>query len=129
MRNPYGSEQYNGPFSDYSREMTRKVRNELGHTKDVYDGVFYMDFDTFKYQLSSEINVSLYNSYKTSRVEATWDRTSAGFANLKWTVRNGAKQDVAVTLDMLSDRMFPRGCDTSDMSEKLLLRMTTSNGQ
>lgn len=44
IRNPWGSKEWNGPYSDGSREMTPELRAELNH-KDADDGTFYMSYE------------------------------------------------------------------------------------
>lgn len=43
LKNPHGSagKEWNGPFSDESRYMTQKIREELKHEKK-NDGIFWM---------------------------------------------------------------------------------------
>jgi hypothetical protein len=45
IRNPWSKEKYYGDYSDESPEMTDEVREELGHTSDMKDGVFYMTIE------------------------------------------------------------------------------------
>lgn len=47
LRNPHASEKYTGPWSDDSNEM-KNAAEELGHTLDKGDGVFYMNVNSFK---------------------------------------------------------------------------------
>lgn len=51
IRNPWGEEQYTGPWSDKSSEMTPEAREALG-TPDKNDGIFWMDLATFKSHFS-----------------------------------------------------------------------------
>ena len=81
-----------------------------------------MDMTAFKADFSG-IQLAMYEDWKTSSVNATWDRTTADIANLKWGLSNAAAQDVAVTLDMYNSRMFPRGCKDADMPEYQFFRL------
>ena len=46
MRNPWGSHEWNGDWSDKSPLWTDKLKAELGY-KDEDDGIFWMDINDF----------------------------------------------------------------------------------
>ena len=46
IRNPWGTETYNGPWSDTSDKWTQELREEVGHTNPG-DGFFYIDINSY----------------------------------------------------------------------------------
>lgn len=96
MRNPWGSEDYIGPWSDSSDQMTEAVRNELGHVK-ANDGVFYMDMDAF-FATFRSMTVATYQDWKQTITHHTWDRTSF---DAEWSIENPVDQDVVLMIDMV----------------------------
>lgn len=48
LRNPWGSGEWNGRWSDKSAEWTPELRREIGFDGDHDDGIFWMDFNDFK---------------------------------------------------------------------------------
>jgi hypothetical protein len=59
VRNPWGSEVYNGPWSRNSSEWTTANRKEIneegpGDANDLNEGIFYMDINSYRqdFQLS-----------------------------------------------------------------------------
>ena len=47
IRNPWGSEGYNGPYSDASDLWTDETKAEVNLVNDLQDGYFFCDLDTF----------------------------------------------------------------------------------
>ena len=47
LRNPWGSGEWNGRWSDKSSEWTADLRRQVGFDGDKDDGIFWMDFDEF----------------------------------------------------------------------------------
>ena len=125
IRNPWGSEDYTGPYSD--GKLTTAQKTELGHvSKD--DGVFFMDIATFQADFS-DVQFALYEDWTVDTQEATWDRTTADISNLSWTVLNSKTQDVVVNVDMVNKRHFPRGCSSADMPEYQFFHVKGSDGR
>lgn len=55
--------------------MTDSVIQELGHTEDKGDGVFYMDMESFFDDFNS-MDVAAYQDWKQTSTDHEWDRTS-----------------------------------------------------
>lgn len=47
LRNPWGSHEWNGDWSDKSKKWTSKLKKELNYV-DADDGSFWMSFDDFQ---------------------------------------------------------------------------------
>ena len=48
VRNPWGSEDYEGPYGDKSDLWTDALRQETGSVNNMQDGIFWMDIATYK---------------------------------------------------------------------------------
>jgi hypothetical protein len=126
VRNPWGSEGYNGPWNDNSSEM-RNAKNALGHTTGG-DGTFWMPLDTFHKTFYNTI-VGEYRNWATDAKKVNWNRTTAGRSSLKWTTTNTQQQDVVFGIQGPSRRHFMQdGCKSRYRMESLQFRITNSNG-
>lgn len=47
MRNPWGSEQYTGPFSDGDGAWTDAIKTAVGYEDQSNEGIFFMDLDSY----------------------------------------------------------------------------------
>ena len=47
MRNPWGSEQYNGPWNDEDTQWTADFKKQANLSVDKSDGVFYMSVEDY----------------------------------------------------------------------------------
>jgi len=64
MRNPWGKERYDGPWSDDDSRWTDDFKKQAKLVS-ANDGVFYMTVDDFK-KAFTIYNVAQYGTYKTS---------------------------------------------------------------
>lgn len=64
MRNPWGREEYTGPFSDKGSKWTDAWKKEAGWV-DKDDGAFFMPLDDFIYAMD-DVAVLMYQDWKTS---------------------------------------------------------------
>ena len=48
LRNPWGSGEWNGDWSDQSPLWTEELRSQVGFDGSRDDGIFWMDFNDFK---------------------------------------------------------------------------------
>ena len=48
LRNPWGSGEWNGDWSDKSPLWTDEIRGQVDFYSDKDDGIFWMDFDDFR---------------------------------------------------------------------------------
>ena len=126
LRNPWGKEDYEGPWSDVSSEMTDSVRQELSHEKNTKDGVFYVDMATFKTYFS-EVQVAFFQDWQTSLLSESSNRATDS-AKRSWNVQNTATQNVSITLDMHNDRLFPNGCNSAEKRDLWFFALYSSSG-
>ena len=67
LRNPWGTMEWNGDWSDKSNKWTADAKAALKYTDSKDDGIFWMPFETyFKYYATTAINYIRPNYYYTS---------------------------------------------------------------
>lgn len=67
LRNPWGTMEWNGAWSDKSSKWTADAKTALKYTDSKDDGIFWMPFETyFKYYATTAINYIRPNYYYTS---------------------------------------------------------------
>jgi hypothetical protein len=85
MRNPYGNEKFNGPWSDEdTARWTAEAKSYLGHAAND-DGTFWMRFSDF-HRLFKHTSIGMYHNWNRDVVRAGWDRTASGLAKFSWKV-------------------------------------------
>jgi len=104
VRNPWGVERYNGPWSDGSNLWTDEYEKQVG-LKKANDGVFFMPFSVFK-EVFSMFGIAMY--------EPKWEMSTTVIRTKekedKIRFNNPTKQDVIVHFDGDSDRYKPKSC-------------------
>ena len=105
MRNPWGSEGYNGPWNDKDhRRWTDSMKSKAGHTN-ADDGVFFLPVETFHVAFS-HYYVGMYQDWKTS----TWTNSKASKIH-RSTITSSVDQDAVLTLRWIARRRYPlAGC-------------------
>lgn len=94
LRNPWGTEQYTGPWNDNDTvNMTPEVKAALGYTS-ANDGIFFMRIEDFKPFVNSVVT-ALYQDWKTSVVQEKWNRVES-IMTRKWSITNPVQQDVSL---------------------------------
>jgi hypothetical protein len=123
IRNPWGAEEYKGPWSDKSSEWTTDARTALGSVvKD--DGIFWIPLTSFK-SLFSLFTIALYQDWLQAKKEVAWTRSS-DLPSI--TITNTKKQRAVVGLTGNSNRMFrDSSCSTPKMIDDLLFFLENSN--
>jgi len=106
MRNPWGSEGYNGPWSDKDhRRWTDSMRLKAGHTQ-ADDGIFLLPVETFRVAFTYYY-VGMYQDWKTS----TWTNSKPGKTH-RSTISSSVDQDAVLTLRWIARRRHPQvGCE------------------
>ena len=96
VRNPWGSYEYNGTFSDSDTvNMNAATQQKLGHTLHNNDGTFYMPWGLYV-QVFTMTSIGRYNANdKYAVVDAVWDRQKHAKMNaLTFSLNNPVEQDV-----------------------------------
>ena len=92
MRNPWGSETYNGEWHDGDRRWTRDLKNQVGLVKD-NDGTFFMPFDAFR-QAFDDLQLVMYQDWVTESIDIT-----SRSQTLKYYIESDIDQDAIITID------------------------------
>jgi hypothetical protein len=78
LRNPYGKDKFNGPWSDGDNtRWTADAKAKLGHAAND-DGTFWMRFGDF-HRLFKYTEVGMYYNWNRDVLRDGWDRTTSGF--------------------------------------------------
>jgi hypothetical protein len=130
MRNPWGREEYNGPWSDKdTARWTAEAKNKLGHDLDKWDGTFWMRFSDF-HRIFKSTMVGMYADWHRDYKRVEWDRTDAGIAKLSWNVKVSKKQWVVFGVQGPTERHFMNpDCDSRFQMENLIFYVNDSNGK
>jgi hypothetical protein len=98
MRNPWGKESYDGPWSDKDSRWTDDFKKQA-HLKVANDGVFYMTLKDFKVAFTV-YNVAQYSNYKsfsTANVKGPGKKHFRRFTS-------SVEQEVVVSVDYQNSR-------------------------
>jgi hypothetical protein len=112
LRNPWAEETYTGPYNDKDDQWTEELLKQVDHLSK-NDGSFFMPVASFKENFESFF-IAMYEDWNTSSLDATWDRTST---KQTFNVTNPVEQGVVFGLEMYNNRLFPNGCDESEMMD------------
>lgn len=63
MRNPWGSMEWNGDWSDGSKKWTPKIRQQLNYNSNEDDGIFWMDVKDYIKEFSETSVNYLHDNY------------------------------------------------------------------
>lgn len=116
LRNPWAKEKYTGPWNDNDSNWTEEFFNQVNHTNND-DGVFFMPMINYKEGFDGSY-FAMYEDWKVDTIDTAWDRSTK---NLVWNITNPVQQDVVVGMEMYTNRLFPHGCDESEMMDMLAL--------
>jgi len=110
IRNPWGREGYNGPWSDGSNLWTDEYEKQVGLTK-ANDGAYFMPFSIFK-EVFSMFSIAMYEPKweMSTTVFQTTNEKEQGGKEQKIPFNNPTKQDVIVHFDGDLDRYKPSSC-------------------
>jgi len=104
MRNPWGSEEWTGPWSDKSNLWTPELRKQLDLRPDLNDGIFHMDLNDFKQNFNT-VEICMYRDvyqYTSYRVPKTGNKKHTTYFRMKVFVDG----EYSVTVNQLSTRPF-----------------------
>jgi len=114
MRNPWGSTEYNGTFSDFDTvNMNAATVAALGHVIGNNDGDFWMTSAEY-YKYFSYAGIGQWgDADQYTVVDSVWDRTKS-MLSLSWTLNNTIQQDVYVGVATSQGRNFMTDACTTD---------------
>lgn len=118
LRNPWGSGEWSGKWSDKSEEWTADLRQQAGFEGDRDDGIFWMDFDDFKeiygfwsvnkYIDGAKFNHKLVNkSYSAEEFKARYKKSE--FSLFRVVTQEDGFHTFAVS--QYGNRLLPRRSD------------------
>ena len=124
LRNPWGTEQYTGPYSD--SQLTAAQIQELDHVIGD-DGVFWIDMNTF-FLVMNWSNIAMYENWNTSKLDATWNRSNSNLNN--WNYVNSQTQDVVIGIETYGQKQFAntRTCNTPEMPDQVIFSLKDTSG-
>lgn len=103
MRNPWGSEKYEGPWSDNDSKWTADYKSQAGLVA-ADDGKFFMALKDFKYAFTS-FHILMYQDWKKSQIVVKG--TGKQFDSF---ATSPAAQAVVISFDYENERQTPAGC-------------------
>lgn len=104
MRNPWGSEQYNGPWNDEDTQWTADFKKQANLSVDKSDGVFYMSVEDYP-KAFTNLAIVHYRDWKKEQQDLGDVKS-----DLSYVIDNTKQQDIAVSIDAYTDRMTPATC-------------------
>lgn len=110
LRNPWGSEQYTGPFKDDGDEWTDAWKQEAGLVV-ADDGIFHMPIDDFVKPFSDDYSILMYRddwNTETTRITGTGQV-------FKQSITSECDQDIVLTFEYQNPRQIPKGCEQPDL--------------
>jgi len=121
MRNPWGTELYNGDWSDKSTKWTAALKKEVGLVNNMNDGFFYISLKDFKASFPEMlINLNpgdMFSSYflrldddGTKASKCVENKTSTKCRRHTLTLKSDVAQTVYLTAHVWGDRYYPKKC-------------------
>ena len=123
IRNPWGSEDFKGKWSDGSSEWTEKFKSEVEYENNKKDGIFFMEINDYKMQVEEtyhNFDVSDWHSaYFLKLNDDTQPLETPVFDD--WicgndctthtlTIKSSVAQDVWITAHQVDQRAIPKVC-------------------
>jgi hypothetical protein len=123
MRNPWGTENYYGPWSDKSSKWTAEYKSQVNYVN-ANDGKFFLPASLF-FSTYTDASVAIYDTgLKKSSISDSY--AFKNYNGKKYKVVNPTDQAVYITADMLSGRNVPRG--SCDPKNSFVLYFKTASG-
>ena len=128
LRNPWGTEQYTGPYNDNDAvNMTAEVKAALGYVS-ANDGVFFMRIEDFKAYVNSVV-VALYRDWQSTTIQTSWKRGVEVITAKTWTLTNPVVQDVSVGMIGAQQRhMMDAACAAPEKVDNILFGVKDAAG-
>ena len=140
-RNPWGVESYVGPWSDEDARWTKELLQEVNHSLNKEDGLFFMDLDTlfaeFEYVTANYNTEGWSYDYHLQVDDNSQDKGGEcwymkGCTPHTVKVRSEVAQDVFITVHTWDDRGRPDSCKSkiplSQRTEYNIFGGPTDNG-
>lgn len=109
MRNPWGSEEYHGDWSDKSTLWTADFKQQA-HYEDKDDGIFFVPLDQWRQDWAS-ISVCHYQDWNETSLEGSPATFVEGGQHSAWlSVELTEDQDAMFECTQTQSRLFPPGC-------------------
>ena len=116
LRNPLHKEKYTGPWHEDDGRWTNAYKVAAGYTQ-AQDNFFFMPLDAFK-QMFRELTV-----VETNNLAITQTKTKSTGQKFSYSIQSPANQSEAIiTLDYLTPRMYPAGCEKPDVKYSISLK-------
>ena len=106
IRDPWGTEQYDGPWNDKDENWSTQLRIQTGAVNR-NDGIFWVPVETFIKTFNYFTIMYYRDNYKESRLQMN---ETAGKHTTYAQFKNPVAQDVIVQLEFQNDRTIPSGC-------------------
>ena len=123
MRNPWGSNKYNGPWSEKSKLWTADYRKQAKDYGTIDIGEFWIPLDQWRTDYTYLALNNFNPDWKVESYEGTgfaWD-TTWGQLNSWITVDNAATQDLIIECVQNEDRLFPTSdCETENSPDRFV---------
>jgi len=118
LRNPWGSTEYNGTFSDMDTvNMNSAALTALNHTLNSNDGTFWMPYSGYVQGFNYMGIGQWADTDKVTVLNSNWNRTLSQ-TSLSWTLSNPVLQDVYVGVVTQDGRDFMTNTCTADQRLK-----------
>ena len=125
LRNPWGSFEWNGDWSDSSNCWTDELKRQVGLV-DADDGTFWMSFDDFK-QYFSRVQICKVNDNHTfNNFRVNLAQPPAAYHLIKMKIEDDGEQTFSVS--QKGARMFPRNTEYEYSSCRVMI-IRSSNGE
>lgn len=125
MRNPWGTENYSGPWSDSSSLWTPEWKKQVD-LKVNNDGIFWMDFNFF-YTNWDQASVAVLDKSMDANYQIKNLKDVQGVKKFK--LKNPSKQKMEIVVDAGSDRLWPRSENCSPMIQANVCLFHVTGGQ
>lgn len=113
IRNPWGSFEWDGEWSDKSPLWTAEMKNEIKPVLDENDGTFWMSYNDFIKQFSG-VNICRVDCYQEARIKGTFERTEIN--GVSWVVSKSyfivqCKRNASITIGLHQEDARNYGVD------------------
>lgn len=106
MRNPWGNEQYDGPWGDNdNKNWTAELKKQVNFESNLDDGIFYMTAEDLP-KAFPVVEVSLHKHWQVMKKQVK----SSKKTEFEWQIENPVDQEITFSVDLVAERLYPAGC-------------------